>query len=187
MHYIKLEYGVVNNRLTMNAVSQDSNLPWGLLPGTFPLCLYVYALQTDDTWLWKHMWTRCSSHFSNFTPLLLYCGQTPRCFSLLKRSLCQIRRLQSHISSCLVVAERHDRLHVAPRSIIVCSLRPLWHHWQGSTRHWLLLLLASRHGRLRKMSHSDLFFYFSFLPFFLGGRHYQAKHKNKCDKDSFVT
>ncbi len=50
------------------------------------------------------------------------------------------------------MAERRDRLHVAPQSIIVCSPRCAWRHQQGSAHYWLLLLLTSRCGRLTKLT-----------------------------------
>ncbi len=58
------------------------------------------------------------------------------------------------INICCVMAERRDRLHVAPQSIIVCSSRRAWRHQQGSAHNWLLL--TSHRERRQKIKHVSL-------------------------------
>ncbi len=59
------------------------------------------------------------------------------------------------INSCRVAAEINDRLHIAPRSIIVCSSQRAWHHTR-SPRKSLPLTTTTTVGGRQKIKHASL-------------------------------
>ncbi len=97
----------------------------------------------------KNIWLSCSvlpyAHHPACVLLSVMLGTDHKIFFSVKMFAVSDEAIEV-IDSCCAVAAIHDRLHVAPWSIIIFSSWCPWRHWQGSAHHWLPLLLTSHHG-----------------------------------------